>query len=216
MAQIFDKGTLLALKLGTLIVVAVLIAMILLWRWNIDYPNAKFEPVNQPVPFSHKHHVNDDGLDCRYCHASVENAASAGMPASEVCMNCHSQLFKNAPALAPVRDSFIHNKPLQWVRLHDLPDFVYFDHSVHVTHGVPCQACHGRVDMMPLTSRVHSLEMQWCLDCHRHPQNRLVAADKVFTMQAANTRPADNSWQVAKQYTLPSTTRLTDCSSCHR
>jgi hypothetical protein len=213
MAQIFDKGTLLALKLGVLLAIAVLVTLVLLWRWDVDYPNATLEPVNQPVPFSHKHHVNDDGIDCRYCHSSVETAASAGMPASEVCMNCHSQLFKNAPVLAPVRDSIVHNRPLQWVRVHDLPGFVYFDHSVHVTHGVPCQACHGRIDTMALTSRVHSLDMQWCLDCHRHPQQRLVAPNKVFTMQAVNT---DNQHEVAKQYVLPTTMRLTDCSSCHR
>ncbi len=217
MAQIFDKGTLLALKVGAFIALLILISSILAWRWAIDYPNAMNAPVNQPVPFSHKHHVNDDGIDCRYCHASVENAASAGMPASEVCMNCHSQLFKDAPMLAPVRNSVAHNVPLQWTRVHDLPDFVYFDHSVHVSHGVACQSCHGRVDTMPLTSQVHSLQMQWCLDCHRHPQNKLVTPDKIFTMQSTEIKTsATDQSQIAKRYHLPDKIRLTDCSSCHR
>ena len=216
MAQIFNKGTLLALKLGTLIIIAMVICLIILWRWNIDYPNATREPVNQPIPFSHKHHVQDDGIDCRYCHATVERAASAGMPASEVCLNCHSQLFKDQPMLAQLQTSVRLNKPVQWIRVHDLPDFVYFDHSVHVSHGVACQSCHGRVDEMALTARVHSLDMQWCLDCHRHPQPNLVARDQVFSMRTEVQKSGPEKFSAATIYHLPGKARLTDCSSCHR
>src|SRR5437588_2459695 len=121
-------------------------------------------PLDQPVAFSHKHHVGDDGIDCRYCHASVDKAAFAGMPSTHVCMTCHSQLFADAPMLEPLRHSAATGEPMRWARVHDVPDFVYFDHAIHVRKGVGCVECHGRVDRMPVTRRVASLEMRWCLD----------------------------------------------------
>src|SRR5438874_9464915 len=127
-------------------------------------------PQDQPVPFSHQHHVGGLGIDCRYCHTTVETAAFAGMPASETCMSCHSQIWKDSPLLAPVRDSFRTGKPLVWTRVHDLPDFVYFNHSIHVAKGIGCESCHGRVDQMPLMRKDASLLMEWCLHCHRHPE----------------------------------------------
>jgi hypothetical protein len=171
-AQLFGRGSLLALKLTIVLVLGALFAVVLMWRWMMSDAYAQGAVVPQPVPFSHKHHVGEDGIDCRYCHHSVERAAFAGIPATEVCMTCHSQLFTDAPLLAPVRKSLASGERLRWNRVHDLPDFVYFDHRAHVSHGVPCSACHGAVEQMPLVARAHSLQMQWCLGCHRHVQDR--------------------------------------------
>ena len=125
---------------------------------------------DQPVPFSHQHHVGGLGIDCRYCHTSVEHSSFAGFPATEICMNCHSQIWVNSPMLATVRSSFRNDKSISWERVHNLAEFVYFNHSIHVAKGVGCVTCHGRLDHMPLTSQVATLHMEWCLDCHRHPQ----------------------------------------------
>lgn len=133
------------------------------------YVTRQFEPRVQNPPFSHQHHVGGMGIDCRYCHTSVENSGFAGIPPTRTCMNCHSQIWTNAPMLEPVRDSFRTGRSLTWVRVHDLPDFVYFDHSIHIAKGVGCQSCHGQVDNMPLMYMENSLQMEWCLDCHRNP-----------------------------------------------
>lgn len=135
---------------------------------------------DQPVPFSHQHHVRELGLDCRYCHYSVEVSSSAGIPATEICMGCHSQVWKDAEVLRPVRESFAKDEPLRWTRVHDLPDFVYFSHQIHVAKGVGCESCHGRVDEMPLMRRAASLHMDWCLRCHRHPELELRTQAGVF------------------------------------
>src|ERR1700682_5347875 len=139
---------------------------------------------DQPVPFSHKHHVTDDGIDCRYCHTSVEKSAVAGLPATEICMSCHSQIWSNAAILEPVRASFRTGESLQWTRVHDLPEFVYFNHSIHINKGIGCASCHGRVDQMPLMFQVNTLYMNWCLDCHREPEKyvRPREHDEVFKM----------------------------------
>ncbi len=134
----------------------------------------------QPVPFSHQHHVRELGLDCRYCHHNVEKAASAGIPATEICMGCHSQIWKDAEVLRPVRDSFAKGEPLKWTRVHDLPDFVYFNHQIHVAKGVGCESCHGRVDEMPQMRRAASLHMDWCLKCHRHPELAVRPREDLF------------------------------------
>src|SRR6516165_820151 len=127
----------------------------------------------QPVPFSHAHHVGGIGLDCRYCHTSVETSSFAGIPPTKTCMNCHSQIWLTSPTLEPVRASFRTNESLRWTRVHDLPDFVYFNHSIHVKKGIGCETCHGRIDKMPLTRQESSLQMEWCLDCHRNPEKYL-------------------------------------------
>src|SRR5579862_6355158 len=124
---------------------------------------------DQPIPFSHKHHVGGLGIDCRYCHTSVEESPFANIPPTKTCMNCHSQIWTNAAILEPVRASYRENRPLQWTRVHDLPDFVYFNHSIHIAKGVGCSTCHGRIDRMPLVYQEASLQMSWCLNCHRHP-----------------------------------------------
>src|SRR5437773_10845150 len=139
--------------------------------------NVAFE---QPVPFSHKHHVSEDGIDCRYCHTSVEKSSFAGVPSTETCMTCHSQIWTDAEMLAPVRTSLATSMPLKWNRVHDLPDYVYFNHSIHVANGVGCSTCHGQLDRMPLTWRTQTLYMKWCLECHRAPQNFVRPTSEIY------------------------------------
>ena len=168
----------------------------------------------QPVPFSHKHHVTDDGIDCRYCHTSVETSSFAGIPSTEICMGCHSQLWTNAPLLEPVRESYRTGKSIEWVRLHDLPDFVYFDHSIHVAKGVGCSTCHGRVDQMAITFKVNTLYMQWCVECHRDPTRYLRPREQIFNM--AYEYPPEQAalgTRLGAEYKVQS---LTDCVTCHR
>ena len=170
--------------------------------------------VEQPIQFSHLHHVLDDGIDCRYCHTSVETSAFAGIPPTKTCMNCHSVLFNTEPILEPVRASFRDNKPLTWIRVHDLPDFVYFNHSIHVKKGVGCETCHGRVDEMPLMQQERSLQMEWCINCHRHPERYVRPQEDVFSTRW--TPPQDQETQgrdlVARYHIKP----RTSCSTCHR
>jgi hypothetical protein len=170
---------------------------------------------DQPIPFSHKHHVADDGIDCRYCHTSVETSAFAGLPPTETCMSCHSQLWTNADMLEPVRASYRTGKSLEWTRVHDLPDFVYFNHSIHVNKGIGCSTCHGRVDQMPLMYKVNTLYMQWCVDCHRHPERQVRPREEVFNI--AYETPAPNQDEIGpKLVSLYKIQSLTDCVTCHR
>ena len=169
---------------------------------------------DQPVPFSHKHHVGELGIDCRYCHTSVEESSFAGIPPTKTCMNCHSQIWSTSPMLEPVRESYRTDKSLRWTRVHDLPDFAYFNHSIHVNKGVGCNTCHGQVDRMPLVWQHASLQMEWCLDCHRQPQKYVRPRDQVFNMEYQP--PADQialGTQLVKEYKIQS---LTNCSTCHR
>src|SRR5437660_2869412 len=136
----------------------------------------------QPVQLSHKHHVGDDGIDCRYCHTSVEKSAFAGVPPTETCMTCHSQIWTESPLLAPVRESYRTGRPIQWQRVHDLPDFVYFNHSIHIKKGIGCVSCHGRIDEMPITRKHQTLSMRWCLSCHRSPEKNMRPHEKVFDL----------------------------------
>jgi Cytochrome c7 and related cytochrome c len=172
----------------------------------------------QPVPFSHEHHVGQDGIDCRYCHTSVETSPFAGIPSVSVCMNCHSHLWRDSPMLEPVRTAYRHpERPLVWNRVHDLPDFSYFDHSIHVAKGVACVTCHGRVDRMPLMWKHASLHMEWCLECHRNPEPYIVPRELVFEMDEETISEkladlgTDRNW--AGEYHVQS---KTDCSVCHR
>src|SRR5205814_5106086 len=137
----------------------------------------------QPAPFSHQHHVAGLGIDCRYCHTSVETSSFAGIPPTKTCMNCHSQIWTNAAYLEPVRESFRSGKSLVWNRANDLPDFVYFNHSIHVAKGVGCNTCHGPVDQMPLMYQAKSLQMEWCLDCHKNPEKYVRPKTEVFNMK---------------------------------
>ena len=173
-------------------------------------------PRDQPVPFSHQHHVGGLGIDCRYCHTSVEQSSFAGVPPTETCMTCHSQVWKDAPVLQPVRDSWQTGRPIRWTRVHDLPDYVYFNHSIHVNKGVGCATCHGQVNEMPLTWKTQQLYMRWCLDCHRAPEKYLRPPKEVVNM---NYRPPANQFAFGKQLLQQNhvkTTTLTDCYTCHR
>ena len=182
-----------------------------------SYVTGAYVPREQPVQFSHKHHVGDDGLDCRYCHTTVEVAASAGLPPTKTCMNCHSQLFSTSPYLEPVRSSWKNNQPIRWVRVHDLPDFVYFDHSIHVNKGVGCSTCHGRVDLMPVIWQVNSLQMEWCVSCHREPERFVRPRDQVFSMEwNPPSNQIEEGRKLVAEYKIQNPRVLTSCSTCHR
>jgi hypothetical protein len=168
----------------------------------------------QPVQFSHQHHVGGLGLDCRYCHTSVEKAAVAGIPPTKTCMNCHSQIWSTSPELEPVRESFRTGHSLEWIRVHDLPEFAYFDHSAHVNKGMGCSTCHGRVDRMPLVWQEKSLQMEWCLECHRAPEKFVRPQSEVFN--AAYEPPADQIEQGRKLVQEYGLKPRTSCSTCHR
>lgn len=229
MANIFHPSTNTISKLS---IVGVLFAVPALgvggYAYNMNYMTNLRVPLDQPVPFSHKHHVGDDGIDCRYCHTSVEKGAFAGVPSTETCMTCHSQIWTDSPNLAVVRESFQTGRPIKWARVHDLPDFVYFNHSIHVQKGVSCVSCHGQIDQMPLTWKESTLSMAWCLDCHRDPVKSIRPADKVYDLTwtpkkedvaklksdggGQNTRVV----QVGdKDVHLLSSFQMTNCSTCH-
>jgi hypothetical protein len=173
-------------------------------------------PIEQPVPFSHQHHVAGLGIDCRYCHTGAEQSAFAGIPPTETCMTCHSQIWKDAPVLQPVRDSWQTGKPIKWARVHDLPDYVYFDHSIHIAKGVGCATCHGQVNEMPLTRKTKELYMRWCLDCHRDPAKFIRPADQVFNMEYPGPRDQRSLGQQLLTTNHIHTDGLTDCYTCHR
>lgn len=171
-------------------------------------------PVAQPIPFSHRHHVGEEGFDCRYCHTTAESSPFAGMPASMTCMNCHSQVLAQSPKLAILRRSVQDNVPIVWNRVYNLPDFVYFDHSAHVTHGIGCETCHGRVDQMSGIWKAASLQMSWCLDCHNHPEQYVRPLDSVYQMGYV---PAESQATLGPRLVAAyGIRRLTDCSTCHR
>jgi cytochrome c3-like protein/cytochrome c7-like protein len=222
MPQIFHHSTNALAKLTIYGAVFILVAA--LWvtaelnrsSWN----TGQWVERQQPVQFSHKHHVGDDGLDCRYCHTSVEVAASAGLPSTSTCMNCHKQIWADSPYLEPVRASFRTGQPIEWIRVHDLPDYAYFNHSIHVNKGVGCSTCHGRVDQMPIAYQASTLQMEWCLDCHRNPEKFVRKKEKIFDME---WRPENKTKdEIAEGSALLATYKiqppkiLTSCSTCHR
>lgn len=203
------------MQLGLLASILIIVLLVLVWRAAMAYPAGLHEALEQPVPFSHKHHVGDDGIDCRYCHRSVETSAFAGIPPLSTCMTCHSQLFTDQPVLAPLLSAYRSGVAFRWQRLHKLPDFVYFNHSIHVSKGVGCVSCHGQIDQMPLTARVAPLTMQWCLDCHRNPESQLRPADAVFNLRWQPHDGTPTGAQLLRAYHIDKR-RLTDCSICHR
>ena len=199
--------------LGALLLAGGLIGLIMAIG-SSSYVTRANEFIEQPIQFSHLHHVGDDGIDCRYCHTSVETSPFAGIPPTKTCMNCHSQIWATAPFLEPVRSSFRDDRPLRWIRVHDLPDFVYFNHSIHVKKGMGCETCHGRIDEMPLVLQQNSLQMQWCLECHRAPEQFVRPRSEVFTMGYRPAVPQSVLGpQLVKEYGIQS---LTSCSTCHR
>jgi hypothetical protein len=173
--------------------------------------------VEQPVPFSHEHHVSGLGIDCRYCHMSVEKSSFADLPPSQTCMTCHSQIWVDSPVLEPVRQSYQTGQPIAWTRVNDLPDYVYFNHSIHVAKGVGCETCHGRVDRMPLTNKANTLYMDWCLECHRHPENFVRPLANIYDMGwEPDGDQKTLGTQLVKQYDIPPASRMDDCYICHR
>jgi hypothetical protein len=169
----------------------------------------------QPVPFSHQHHVSGLGIDCRYCHTTVEVSQNAGMPPTHTCMTCHSQIWTNAEMLAPVRQSLAENKPLRWTRVYTLPDYVYFDHSIHIAKGVGCTECHGPIGDMPLTRKATTHYMSWCLSCHRDPAPHLRPLDQVFNPHWQRTASTPSGKELMAAYHIHPET-LSDCGVCHR
>ena len=232
MAQIFHPSTNTIAKAS--IFGAVFVVLGVLWLTaeivRSSYFTGVNDPVEQPVQFSHEHHVSGLGIDCRYCHVSVEDSAYAGMPSTKTCMTCHSQIWTNAALLEPVRASWREGKPIQWNRVHDVPDFVQFNHGIHVQKGVGCYECHGNVAGMPLMWKANSLQMEWCLSCHREPEKHIRPRDQVFVM--SEWLPPNGQDRVAagrelvKKYNVRSTpigdphhektpAPITNCSACH-
>lgn len=219
MSQIFTKhaNTIARASLAALVLAGAIFGWLVVAIPRSDYVTRRGLPRDQPVPFSHAHHVGGMGFDCRYCHTSVEQSKFAGIPPTKTCITCHAQLFADAPILEPVRASFRDNAPLSWTRVHDLADFVYFDHSIHVAKGVGCATCHGPVDRMPLMYKEQSLQMEWCLDCHRRPERYLRPRDQVFNM--GYTPPADQlelGRRLVQEYDIAGPEQLASCSTCHR
>ena len=216
MAQIFHRSTNTISRVsvfGGIGIIVVLVATLAAINRS-SYVTEVGVARSQPVQFSHKHHVSDDGIDCRYCHTSVEESSFAGIPSTKICMNCHTQIWAESPILEPVRESFRTGKSLEWTRVHNLPGFVYFDHSIHVHKGVGCTTCHGRVDQMPLMWRENTLYMEWCLECHRNPEQFVRPREQVFNMDWQP--PSDQialGQKLVQEYKIES---LTSCSVCHR
>jgi hypothetical protein len=173
-------------------------------------------PIGQPVPFSHRHHVGELKMDCRYCHTSVEKSSFAGVPSTQICMTCHSRLFTGSPLLQRVRESAATGRPILWNRVHILPDYVYFDHSIHVNKGVGCTTCHGQVNEMALTWKSNTLFMQWCLQCHRDPQNLQRPLAQIYSL---SWKPGADQQRLGAELAMQhhlETEHLTNCSVCHR
>jgi hypothetical protein len=222
MPQIFHHSTNFLARLSIFGAVFILVAAV--WvlaeinrsSWN----TGQWTERQQPVQFSHKHHSGDDGIDCRYCHTSVETSASAGMPPTQTCMNCHTQIWADSPYLEPVRESWRTGKPIEWTRVHDLPDYAYFNHSIHVAKGVGCSTCHGNVSEMPIMYQASSLQMEWCLECHRSPERFLRPQDQIFNMEwrRENTTAAQiaEGRERVKTNHIRNVQSLTSCSTCHR
>ena len=219
MSQVFPKSANAWSKASVLAIVFVLLGLgwVVLTIQRSDFVTTANQFVEQPVQFSHQHHAGGIGIDCRYCHTAVEVSPSAGIPPTKTCINCHSQIWSTSPYLEPVRASFRDDKPLQGVRVHDLPDFVYFNHSIHVTKGVGCETCHGRVDKMPLMMQKSSLQMEWCINCHRDPAQFVRPLDQVTVMgyQPAIAQ-AELGPRLVKEYKIAGLEHMTSCSVCHR
>ena len=219
MSQIFPRSAnaIARMSLAGLLGLVLILGWVVMVLMRSSWVTKQNEFVDQPIQFSHAHHVGGVGLDCRYCHTSVEKSSFAGIPPTKTCINCHSELWSNAPILEPVRASFRDNTNLTWNRVNDLPDFVYFNHQIHVNQGVGCVTCHGQVDKMPLMIQAKSLLMEWCLECHRAPEKFLRPREEVFNV--AYVAPPDQlelGLRLKKEYNVAGTPHLTSCSVCHR
>ena len=219
MSQVFPKSANAWSKASVIAIVFVVLALgwAVLTLQRSDLVTSANQFIEQPVQFSHQHHAGGIGIECRYCHTSVEVSPSAGIPPTKTCINCHSQIWNQSPYLEPVRASFRDDRPLNWIRVHDLPDFVYFNHSIHVRKGVGCETCHGRVDRMPLMFQAKSLQMEWCLDCHRDPARYVRPLDQITAMGYVPTEAqAELGPRLVREYKIADAGALTSCSVCHR
>ena len=220
MAQVFSRSANNIAKIS--LVIAVILGGTAFYVYTqvsrSSYITGQYLEKQQPVQFSHKHHVGDDGIDCRYCHTTVETSASASMPPTQTCMNCHSQLWADSPYLEPIRESYRDNKPIEWERVHDLPEYVYFNHSIHVAKGVGCASCHGDIANMPAVYQQNTLQMEWCLSCHRNPAPEIRPKAEIFntSWDKRNITPEQQQEVDAKIKNLRSREMLTSCSTCHR
>ena len=219
MNQLFSKRVDPTVRLGCFITVSL---VLLLWValagfTSSSWVSGRHVAVTQPIPFGHRHHAGELNIDCRYCHDTVETSARAGLPSTQTCMTCHSQLYVDEAVTAPIRQSWVKDEPIRWKRVVELPDFVYFAHNIHVKNGVACAECHGRVDQMPLISQEHHYTMAWCLECHREPSGRLRPREAVFEPEwsPAEQEKAAVAEHLMKTYDIK-LTRLTECTSCHR
>jgi Cytochrome c7 and related cytochrome c len=215
-AQVFGPGanSLARFTLGGSVLGLGLLFVVLELYVRSPYVTDVGRPFDQPIPFSHKHHVADDGIDCRYCHTTVETASFAGMPSTQTCMNCHTQVWLQSPVLEPVRQSFSTGQPIRWNRVNNVPDFVYFDHSIHVQKGVGCSTCHGPIDQMPLTYKTQTFQMSFCLDCHQDPSRFLRPRQEVFSMAWQAPPNQDQiGHELMQAYHVQS---KISCSTCHR
>ena len=226
MAQLFPPSSN-SIARGSIVAVLLGVVGVALIYWFIETsPYVTWAGVvrDQPIPFSHEHHVGGLGIDCRYCHAQVEDSSFAGLPPTKTCMTCHSVIWNNAEILKPVRDSWRDNQPIVWQRVHNLPGYVYFNHSIHVNKGIGCSTCHGDVDHMPIMFQNGTLQMAWCLACHRQPDRYIRPRSEVFNLHYDPAQDPDHPGQtqkslgktlVAKYHVLP-TRQMQDCYTCHR
>ncbi|MBD3224776.1 MAG: cytochrome C [Caldithrix sp.] len=215
MAQLFPKWTnrLPILVLAGLVFLLVFIVFIFWYYATPKYLEVGYRP-EQPVPYSHKLHAGDMGMDCRYCHTNVEQSAHANVPSTQTCMNCHTNVATESEKLLLVRESWASGKPIEWVRVHSLPDYAYFDHSAHITAGVGCESCHGNVAAMEVVEQKKPLSMGWCLDCHREPEMHLRPREDITKMNW--TPPPDQMDFAKKIIEEKNISPPTDCSGCHR
>ncbi len=214
MAQIFHRSTNTISRVsifGGLFLAAGALALVLLMSRS-SYNTGQGIVLQQPIPFSHDHHTAALGISCLYCHTSVEESAFAGVPPTATCMNCHKLIWNQSPMLAAVRDSYRTRQPIAWTKVHDLPDYVYFNHSIHVSKGIGCESCHGRVDKMPLIMKAKSLQMEWCLECHRNPAAQVRPLSEIYTM---GWQPED-AGQGARLVAEHDINSKVTCSTCHR
>jgi cytochrome c7-like protein len=217
-AQIFHRSTNTISRVSIYAAVFFLggLAWVLMALDRSPYTTKQGLVLGQPVPFSHEHHVAGLGIDCRYCHTSVETSAFAGIPPTATCMNCHKLIWADSDMLEPVRASLREERPIVWTRVNDLPDFAYFDHSIHVAKGIGCVSCHGRVDEMPLMRQAAPLQMEWCVACHRHPEAQVRPRSEVFNLRWRAEDQATLGPRLVKEYGIRSVRDLTSCSTCHR
>lgn len=205
------------LSIPVLLILVAVIGGILIWYTHSSAFNHVGVKIDQPVPFPHNLHVSGLGLNCRYCHDAVDKSSFADLPPTETCMTCHSQVATTSPNLQPVRDSWKTGKPIQWNRVNQLPDYVYFDHHIHINKGIGCESCHGRVDQMTTNVKANTFYMTFCIHCHKNPAEYIRPVDQVYTMGYKPSQDqATLGPQLVQEYNILPTRQLLNCSICHR